>query len=101
MIIVQLYGGLGNQMFQYATGRALSLKNDTELKLDLHAFESYSKGITKRKYKLDIFNIKTKFASIKEVEEYTIPSKIMYLLNRNLKLPTNPYSSTYIKEKTL
>jgi len=101
MIIVQLYGGLGNQMFQYATGRALSLKNDTDLKLDLHAFESYSKGITKRKYKLDIFNIKTKFASIKEVEEYTIPSKIMYLLNRNLKLPTNPYSSTYIKEKTL
>ena len=48
MIIVQLYGGLGNQMFQYATGRALSLKNDTDLKLDLHAFESYSKGLIKK-----------------------------------------------------
>jgi len=28
-------GGLGNQLFQYATGRALALKHQTELKLDL------------------------------------------------------------------
>lgn len=35
MIIVNLKGGLGNQMFQYALGRHLALKNQTELKLDI------------------------------------------------------------------
>ncbi|MET0394280.1 MAG: alpha-1,2-fucosyltransferase [Chitinophagaceae bacterium] len=35
MIIVKLQGGLGNQMFQYAAGRALSLRHGVELKADL------------------------------------------------------------------
>jgi hypothetical protein len=33
-IFVQLNGGLGNQMFQYATARAMSLRNNSELILD-------------------------------------------------------------------
>lgn len=41
MIITQIIGGLGNQMFQYAAGRALSLKKDTALALDISGFESY------------------------------------------------------------
>jgi hypothetical protein len=41
MIISQIIGGLGNQMFQYAAGRALSLKNDTTLTLDISGFENY------------------------------------------------------------
>ena len=35
MIIVRLYGGLGNQMFQYAAGRRLAQKHNTILKLDI------------------------------------------------------------------
>lgn len=35
MIAVRLRGGLGNQLFQYATGRALSLRLGTDLALDL------------------------------------------------------------------
>lgn len=38
-IIVGLSGGLGNQMFQYAMGRALSLRHDVPLFLDLSGFE--------------------------------------------------------------
>ena len=34
MIVVQLSGGLGNQMFQYATGRALAARHGTQLVLD-------------------------------------------------------------------
>jgi tellurite resistance-related uncharacterized protein len=41
MIITKLTGRLANQMFQYAIGRALSLKNgidESEFKLDLYSF---------------------------------------------------------------
>lgn len=41
MIISQVLGGLGNQMFQYAAGRSLSLKNNTPLALDVVGFEGY------------------------------------------------------------
>lgn len=41
MIISNLIGGLGNQMFQYATGRALSLSKGLEFKLDVSDFDSY------------------------------------------------------------
>lgn len=33
-LIVQLNGGLGNQMFQYACARSLALRNGLELVLD-------------------------------------------------------------------
>lgn len=38
MIIVALKGGLGNQMFQYALGRRLSIDRGSPLLLDLRAF---------------------------------------------------------------
>ncbi|MGC5703638.1 alpha-1,2-fucosyltransferase [Pseudomonas sp. NFXW11] len=42
MIIAHLIGGLGNQMFQYAAARALSVRKDTQLLLDLSSFETYN-----------------------------------------------------------
>lgn len=53
MIIVRLIGGLGNQMFQYALGRRLSLMHNVPLKLDISEFTAYKL----RKYSLNIFNI--------------------------------------------
>lgn len=41
MIISQLIGGLGNQMFQYALGRAISLERDDSLQLDISGFTNY------------------------------------------------------------
>lgn len=38
MIIVRIYGGLGNQLFQYAAGRSLSLKTGMPLALDLRHY---------------------------------------------------------------
>ena len=36
MIVSRLWGGLGNQMFQYAAGRALALRSGVPLKLDIY-----------------------------------------------------------------
>lgn len=66
MIVSRLIGGLGNQMFQYAAGRALSLRNQTQVKLDITGYNNQG-GITKRDYELSIFNIKELFASEEEI----------------------------------
>lgn len=41
MLIVNIIGGLGNQMFQYAAGRALSLERGVPLRLDISDFANY------------------------------------------------------------
>lgn len=41
MVVSQLIGGLGNQMFQYAIGRALSIKNRAPLLVDTSNFKNY------------------------------------------------------------
>lgn len=41
MIVTRLLGGLGNQMFQYAVGRALAVRCGVGLLLDTRAFDDY------------------------------------------------------------
>lgn len=41
MIVSRVLGGLGNQMFQYAAGRALSIEHNTQLFLDVGGFSGY------------------------------------------------------------
>lgn len=65
MIITRLFGGLGNQMFQYAIGRALAEKNKADLKMDLSGYENQI-GVTPRQYELSIFKIKEDFSNYKE-----------------------------------
>ena len=54
MIVVQLQGGLGNQMFQYACGRAVALRAKKNLVLDLRHYANPSQ---QRRYGLHLFNI--------------------------------------------
>lgn len=56
-------GGLGNQLFQYATGRRLAHKLNTELKLDLTFYERDNL----RPYLLNCFNIQESIASPEEI----------------------------------
>ena len=63
MIITRLSGGLGNQMFQYATGRALSIRKNTELVIDTSSFSNIKLGELIRTYTLDKFNISGKMAT--------------------------------------
>ncbi len=54
MIVVQLTGGLGNQLFQYAAAKALSLEHSTELLFEVGSFyrEKLSKLETPRDFEL-------------------------------------------------
>jgi len=53
LVVTRLIGGLGNQMFQYAAGRALALRCGAVLKLDLSGYATYGK----RRYELEPFAI--------------------------------------------
>lgn len=75
MIIVNLKGGLGNQMFQYACGRALSLRTqDQEFKIDVNGLERAIKvGDVYRPYSLSNFNIIENIANIHEIKKIKYP----------------------------
>jgi len=62
MIIASLVGGVGNQLFQYAAGRALAHKHGSQLKLD-----TYSLGRSFRTYCLDNFNICAEKATTRDI----------------------------------
>lgn len=57
MIIVKLMGGLGNQMFQYATGYALSKDKNTDLSIDKSWFDNQNGVARKATYELDLLNV--------------------------------------------
>ena len=70
MICVQLLGGLGNQMFQYACGRALAYKHQTELLLDTSRLQNRKdgSGFTERSFELGIFDIHAREANTTDIK---------------------------------
>ncbi|HJS53457.1 MAG TPA: alpha-1,2-fucosyltransferase [Chitinophagaceae bacterium] len=65
MIISHINGGLGNQMFQYAAGKTLSILNKTFLKLDVSAFEQAKL----RRFDLLAFETDIAFATKQEIHD--------------------------------
>lgn len=61
-VIVQLDGGLGNQLFQYAFARHLAILNNAKLLLDSTTCYSYDSLGTGRAFMLRAFSIDTKCA---------------------------------------
>lgn len=62
-VVIKLMGGLGNQMFQYATGRALADHHHVALKLDITGYAEDPL----RKYELSLMNIRAEIATPKEL----------------------------------
>ncbi len=69
MIISQLTGGLGNQMFQYAFGFSLARRLKTEFR---HRFVSFQ-GDTPRNLELDNLTVSAKQASLSELSKIGYP----------------------------
>lgn len=68
-IITQLQGGLGNQLFQYAAARALSIQHHSPLLLDKSWFSRTYEDVTPREFLLPQLNVKGSLIS------YGIPIK--------------------------
>lgn len=84
MITVLLNGGLGNQLFQYAAGRALAEKHGVELYLDLSRLKHPKPGDTPRRFELAPFNIKASLLA----EEVRQPLENFQALVHRLLLKT-------------
>lgn len=56
-------------MFQYAFGRYLSIKHNTDLKLDVSDFKNY----TNREFELNVFNLNLIIASESEIQQIMKP----------------------------
>lgn len=90
-VIVQLLGGLGNQMFQYALGRAISLRTGAPLLLDRNVIR-FARQETPRSYDLDIFEMQPTFATRADISAYHshgagLVGKIAYRLRGRLRTP--------------
>ncbi len=66
MIIIKIIGGLGNQLFQYASAKAIALRSGTVLKLDTSDFATYEP----HNYSLQHFNINEDIATPEEINQY-------------------------------
>lgn len=92
MIISRITSGLGNQLFQYAAARQLSLKNHTELYLDLSYYRYQYETDTPRVFKLSHFSI-----PYRELQD----SFVQYLSKATKLLPNRslPPLCLFLKEK--
>jgi hypothetical protein len=81
-ITVYLNGGLGNQMFQYAAGRAMALRNGADLVLD--TWSGFVRDYQyRRHYELDALPIKARRATMGE----RLPIWLYRLENKVRKAP--------------
>ncbi|HET9747039.1 MAG TPA: alpha-1,2-fucosyltransferase [Chitinophagaceae bacterium] len=71
MIISHINGGLGNQMFQFAAGKALAVSNNTILKLDVSEYDKNKL----RSFDLLAFETEISFATRQEINELLPPNK--------------------------
>lgn len=84
MIITNLKGGLGNQMFQYACGYALAKEYNTRQKIDLSFYKEIPMNNTKRYFELSSFNTLYEIANKSEIEKLKGTNKKFLKYYRNL-----------------
>lgn len=80
MLVANLIGGLGNQMFQYASAWALASEHGMELKLDISDFHRFPP----RRYLLDHFRVDAVIAQPSELARFDKDSNRLRAATRNV-----------------
>ncbi len=113
MLVMNIKGGLGNQLFQYAAGRALALRRDDDkkginsIKLDITGYGENNGIDTIRHYALSPFNINAEIASADEIKKLKYPlgriSKVLRFIKIKIlrQFNTGFNSSIYNSKKPL
>lgn len=97
-LIVQLSGGLGNQMFQYATARTLALQNNLDLVIDNRS--GFFRDIQyRREYELKKFPIKGRLANFHEIIPFFF-IRIMIRFKKKYQLKNKIFFGQYIQEQS-
>ena len=106
--IVNLNGGLGNQMFQYAFGVKLSKMCHCSILYDKNWFDTIKgtdfngvlpNGTYPRKYELEIFNLKLKFASLEYIKKAREMKKTLPFGFLRKMFKVGKYENKIIEEK--
>jgi len=112
MITIRLLGGLGNQLFQYAAGRSLSIDKDDHLVLDVSFYDYPHFWTTRRECRLKHFNItcktthhtslSTSFMSVVGQSAWKIP-KMVHFTSEHIfqKIPCPIHNAHYVHETIL
>ncbi len=111
MVIVKVWGGLGNQLFQYAFGKYLAAKLNTQVKYDVQVKPGI-KNFTPRDFSLTVFNTIADIANPAEVRQlkYTgnngiqrlqrkLAQKIPFLFKSYYVEPAVPQSENTLQAK--
>jgi len=97
-VIIKIMAGLGNQMFQYATGRGLSDKKDCSLWLDTFTFK-HDRSFN-RTFLLDKYNIK--YDQIFDSDTFSIKKYAKPIFNlikkKSISTVKEPLNDEYKKE---
>ncbi|MDR1396131.1 MAG: alpha-1,2-fucosyltransferase [Desulfarculales bacterium] len=98
-IITNIMCGLGNQMFQYAAGRALALRNGVFLQRDSSWFENQETGTPSRRYMLDAFSLDLPVATAAETDRLKWRS-LPWPLKAACKVfrRSSAYADTFVRE---
>lgn len=84
VVCARLMGGLGNQMFQYAFARSISLKTGATVLLDTTVLETESPGVTPRCFALEPFAIAGRVATRDEAQRLQLGDGILQRVRRFL-----------------
>lgn len=101
MIIIKLWGGLGNQLFQYAFGYSVAQKTGSTLTFDLTFYDSQSVHTGKREVLLDRLSLpQIERSFIRSFSLKVLNNRFVNLILRNLPAIAIPIGSNmrYMKE---
>jgi hypothetical protein len=94
-VVVQIGGGLGNQLFQYAMGRRLALVNGMPLILD--HLSTFPRDFHRRKFVLDRFNIQCGYVP-PSASYASLPGRFRRRWDRWVNHMRDPARRSYIAE---